>query len=124
MSQYCSVELPFLSFNITGAVSEELPERFNKVVATTQSERAVSSLQPDNTEDFILGDIYIMNPREWIFHNSRKNIKLLVRGSSVSEKQVTIFPVDYAIFFIVADTDFHKTLLSKQTSVQITFVCK
>lgn len=61
-----------LSFNITDAVSEELPERFHKVVATTQSDKAVSSLQLDNTEDFLFGDIYIMHPREWISHNTQK----------------------------------------------------
>lgn len=65
--------LPFLSFHTTNAVSEELPEGFNKVIATAQSDRAVSSLQPDSTEDFLFGDIYVMHPSERISHNTRKN---------------------------------------------------
>lgn len=88
ISKYYSVELPFLSSNITDAVSEELPGGFNKVVATAQPTKAVSSLQPNSTEDFLCGDIYII---AWISHNRRKNRELLLRGSKVSEKQVTRF---------------------------------
>lgn len=62
ISKCYSVELPFLSSNTTDAVSEELPGGFNKVVATTQPDKAMSSLQPDSTEDFLFGDIYIMHP--------------------------------------------------------------
>lgn len=61
ISKYYSVELPFLSFNITDAVSEELPGGFNKVVATAQPDKAMSSIQPDSTEDFLVGDIYVMH---------------------------------------------------------------
>lgn len=75
----------------------------------------MSSLQPDNTEHFLFGDIYIMHPREWIFHNTGKKNAAVTPGRQCfrKKKQVTIFSVDGGIFFIAVDIDLHETLLSK-----------